>query len=66
MVDAGIVTFDGVTFFYSQGQTIFDNLSLKLGRGIFYLIRGSSGTGKSTLLRLINRLEEPWEGEIFF
>jgi putative ABC transport system ATP-binding protein len=66
MVDAGIVTFDGVTFFYSQGQTIFNNLSLKLGRGIFYLIRGSSGTGKSTLLRLINRLEEPWEGEIFF
>lgn len=39
---------------------------MKLNSGRFYLIRGPSGSGKSIFLRLINRLEEPSAGDIFF
>ncbi|CAB1075477.1 hypothetical protein D1AOALGA4SA_3297 [Olavius algarvensis Delta 1 endosymbiont] len=61
-----VIEFSDVAFSYSDGKTIFRDLSLGLEAGRFYLINGPSGSGKSTLLRLINRLEEPIRGSIFF
>lgn len=47
-------------------RAILDGLSLAIpDRGITCLM-GSSGSGKSTILRLLNRLEEPTTGEIVF
>jgi phosphonate transport system ATP-binding protein len=43
-----------------------DNVSLKLEPGRFVGVIGRSGAGKSTFLRLINRLEQPSSGQIRF
>lgn len=53
---------------HSSGKevTVFKNADLSInGDGIF-VIMGPSGVGKSTLLRFLNRLEDPNEGEIFY
>ena len=41
-----------------------NQLNLKIREGEFITILGSSGCGKTTLLKLVNRLYEPDEGEI--
>jgi putative ABC transport system ATP-binding protein len=61
-----VIEFSNVTFAFSETKTLFQDLSLKLAAESFYLIRGQSGSGKSTFLRLINRLEEPSDGHLFF
>jgi phosphonate transport system ATP-binding protein len=51
---------------YRTGVAVLKNISLKFaGRGIAAII-GPSGTGKSTLIRCINRLTDPTSGEILF
>jgi phosphonate transport system ATP-binding protein len=44
--------------------TAVDNLSLEIPRGAFIGVIGRSGAGKSTMLRMINRLQDPTEGQI--
>src|SRR5262245_53424923 len=51
---------------YRAGQPVLKNVSVAIeGRGITAII-GPSGTGKSTLIRCINRLVDPTGGEILF
>ncbi len=51
---------------YVAGKPILKDINLTVdGRGITAII-GPSGTGKSTLVRCINRLVAPTEGEILF
>jgi phosphonate transport system ATP-binding protein len=51
---------------YKPGQPVLNSLNLSVnGHGITAII-GPSGTGKSTLIRCINRLVEPTSGEIIF
>jgi phosphonate transport system ATP-binding protein len=51
---------------YRAGEPVLKNVSLNVeGRGLTAII-GPSGTGKSTLVRCINRLVEPTSGEILF
>jgi phosphonate transport system ATP-binding protein len=51
---------------YRAGVAVLRNISLKFAdRGIAAII-GPSGTGKSTLIRCINRLTDPTSGEILF
>jgi len=66
MVADPVIAFDRVTFGFEPGTPLVEDLSLDLASGTFYLVSGPSGVGKSTLLRLINRLEEPTAGEIRF
>lgn len=61
-----LIEFSNLRFSFSGAKPIFRHLSLKLSAGHLYLIRGPSGVGKTTFLRLINRLEEPDEGVIRF
>jgi len=61
-----IIEFINVTFSYSEGSVLFKDLSLKFRPGTFYLIKGPSGMGKSSLLKLMNRLEDPLDGAILF
>jgi len=51
---------------YKPGQPVLKGISLDFdGRGMTAII-GPSGTGKSTLIRCINRLVEPTSGSILF
>jgi len=52
---------------YSRGQTmIFDGLDIDIRRGSVTAIMGPSGTGKTTLLRLVTGQELPDRGSVLF
>ncbi|MCI1693752.1 ABC transporter ATP-binding protein [Aneurinibacillus aneurinilyticus] len=47
-------------------STPLKNVTANVANGDFIIITGPSGTGKSTLFRLLTRLEEPDEGQILY
>ncbi|MGA7270346.1 MAG: ATP-binding cassette domain-containing protein [Acidimicrobiia bacterium] len=49
-----------------DGRPILRNVDLELPRGGITCIAGSSGAGKTSLLRLLNRLDAPIGGSIWF
>ena len=51
---------------YRAGQPVLRDVSLEIANLGLTAIIGPSGTGKSTLIRCINRLVEPTAGEILF
>lgn len=64
-IDKGNILFKKVSFCYPrQDRYILKNISLNFGNGI-YTIVGKNGSGKSSLLRLIPRIYDPKNGEIF-
>jgi len=51
---------------YRVGETqVLSNFSLKIERGENFVLLGRSGSGKTTTLKLINRLLSPTEGEVW-
>ena len=61
-----VIEFSDVAFSFSNRKTLFKDLSFNIDPGKFYLISGPSGSGKSPLLRLINRLGGAYQREYFF
>ncbi len=58
-----MIELDGVTF--SRGaQVIFDGVDMRFGRGEVTVVLGPSGTGKTTLLRLIGGQVRPTNGRV--
>jgi len=58
------VSFRDVTFAARGGARIIDGLSLDVKRGETLVLLGESGCGKTTTLRLVNRLLEPTAGAV--
>ena len=56
----------GLSKEYRRGVPVLRSVSLTVGATGVTAIIGPSGTGKSTLIRCINRLVEPTAGEILF
>jgi osmoprotectant transport system ATP-binding protein len=54
----------GLTYRLPGGAILVSDLNLNVGRGETLVLLGRSGSGKTTTLKLINRLLEPTEGEI--
>lgn len=61
--DEIMVRIRGMSFGYA-GRKIFDNIDLDIPRGKITAIMGPSGTGKTTLLRLIGGQLRPTQGSI--
>jgi phosphonate transport system ATP-binding protein len=51
---------------YTRGKPVLRDISLDFAGSGLTAVIGPSGTGKSTLIRCINRLVEPTAGEILF
>ncbi len=60
-----IFTFKNVSY-SNNGQNILSNISFDVAKGECLTILGSSGAGKSSLLRLFNNLQSPSKGNIYF
>ena len=54
-----------VTVAYGD-RVILDNINLDIHQGETLAILGASGSGKSTILRLIIGLQKPTKGQVFF
>lgn len=51
---------------YPNGVQALKGVSFDVKKGEFLVVIGLSGSGKSTMLRCLNRLHDPSEGEILF
>ena len=60
----GRIEFDHVRFGYVQGQPVLNGLSLVIEPGQAAALVGQTGCGKSTLIGLIPRLYDVWDGRI--
>lgn len=58
------IEFDQVTFRHAGGAAILDSFSLAIERGETLALVGRSGMGKTTILKLINRLLLPQSGAV--
>jgi putative ABC transport system ATP-binding protein len=58
-----LIRLDSVSFGFDE-RTLFSDLSGTIGAGEIIVVRGPSGSGKSSLLRLLCRLEEPTSGRL--
>jgi tungstate transport system ATP-binding protein len=55
----------GLTHRYGEREVLRD-LDLSIGKGEVFALIGPTGAGKTTLLRIMDLLEVPAEGEIYF
>ena len=60
----GQVRMEKVTFGYDSGRPVLRDVSLETAPGQTLAIVGATGAGKSTLVNLIPRFFDPWQGQV--
>ena len=58
------VSISDLEFGYTTDRVLFSNVNLQLDKGKWYVLSGASGTGKSTLFKLLLQQLEPQKGVI--
>jgi zinc transport system ATP-binding protein len=59
-----VLRLEHVSFAYGHGAPVLRDIELAVERGEFVAIAGPNGGGKTTLLRLVLRLEQPTSGRV--
>ena len=59
-----MVTFENVTKIYEPDVAALQDVSFQIDKGEFVFIVGASGSGKSTVIRLVLKEIEPTRGRI--
>jgi osmoprotectant transport system ATP-binding protein len=59
-----LIKFENVTKKYNNDTTVISNISFEIGKGQLVAIIGGSGCGKTTTLKMINRLIKITSGKI--
>ncbi len=59
-----LIRFKNVTKKYKNGVTAVNDISLSIQKGDFVFIIGSTGCGKSSLIKMLYREEKPTSGKI--
>jgi osmoprotectant transport system ATP-binding protein len=59
-----VIEFRNVSFTVPGGKTLLAGLNLAVRRGETLVLLGRSGSGKTTTMKLINRLIDPTSGEV--
>lgn len=59
-----MIEFKNVSKIFGDGTKAVDDISLKINEGEFVVFIGTSGSGKTTSMRMINRMIDPSEGQI--
>lgn len=62
---SGTIAFENVSFGYEAGKPVLKNISFTVPQGTTLGIIGGTGSGKSTIARLLDRLYEADSGEIY-
>ncbi|WP_235836364.1 ABC transporter ATP-binding protein [Enterococcus timonensis] len=61
-----LISFQQVNFHYPDGASVLEDISLAIPAGSTIGIIGGTGSGKTTLMKLLLRLYDPDSGEIYF
>jgi ATP-binding cassette subfamily B protein len=64
VVPTGEVRFESVTFGYTEGEPVLKEMSLVAASGETTALVGLSGSGKTTIMNLIERFWDPWSGRV--
>jgi ATP-binding cassette subfamily B protein len=60
----GDIEFDGVSFGYRPDVPVLHDVSFRAKPGQMIALVGSSGAGKSTIVNLLLRFFDPWQGSV--
>ncbi len=60
----GTIRYEHVTFGYQPNQPVLEDISLEARPGETIAIVGPTGAGKTTMMNLLVRFYDPWEGRI--
>lgn len=61
-----MITFENVTKVYPDQTVAIEDINFEVERGTTTVLVGPSGCGKTTTMTLVNRLEEPTEGTVYY
>jgi ATP-binding cassette subfamily B protein/subfamily B ATP-binding cassette protein MsbA len=64
--ERGHVHLEGISFGYEPGHPVLQQITLEARPGETVALVGPTGAGKSTLVSLIPRFFDPWEGRVLF
>ncbi|MDA9427899.1 Osmotically activated L-carnitine, choline ABC transporter, ATP-binding protein OpuCA [Enterococcus mundtii 1A] len=61
---ANMIEFQNVSKIYKGGKVAVENVNISFEKGEFICFIGTSGSGKTTTMRMLNRMTDPTEGQI--